>query len=151
MSLVQKNEYNYVTSMMQLQLKVVYDYIISSFNESDGVLQVVFATVAFAPNIRKSLHWGLLPDILIYLQESGRIGRDMQQLTTILYCSEKDLCHVKDYCHNSTMCRQDVLMSKFSLGSVNAKLNPIHLCCDICAKICNCSSCINPFPQDNIH
>ena len=136
--------------------------IISSFTESDGVLRVVCATVAFAmgidaPNIQKSLHWGSPPDIVTYLQESGRIGRDGQQSTVVLYYTEKDLFHdhmsvdIKDYCCNSTMCRRDLLLSKFSSGSVNAKPNPLHLCCDICAKVCKCGSCTDPFPLIDIN
>ena len=48
------------------------------------------ATVAFGmgidcPNVRRVLHWGSSPDIELYLQETGRAGRDRHRSKAILY------------------------------------------------------------------
>ena len=44
-------------------------------------LQVVIATVAFGmgincPDVRHVIHWGVPTDVEMYVQESGRAGRD---------------------------------------------------------------------------
>ena len=84
----------------------MFENIISSFTETDGVLRLVFATVAFAmgldaPNIRRSLHWRPPTDAATYFQVSGRIGRNGQQSTAVLYYAEKDLhqdhIHIQGY------------------------------------------------------
>ena len=64
--------------------------IIASFTKPDGELRTVVATVAFsmgldAPNIRKIIHWGPPGDLEMYLQQTGRGGRDGEQCVAVLY------------------------------------------------------------------
>ena len=83
--------------------------------KADGELRTAVATVAFsmgldAPNIRKIIHWGPPRDLEMYLQQTGRGGRDGEQCVAVLYFSSKDLdsdimtSDMKEYCLNKTMC-----------------------------------------------
>ena len=56
-------------------------HIVESFTNVDGVVRVVVATVAFgmgldSPNVRSVIHWGPPDDLDMYVQETGRGGRD---------------------------------------------------------------------------
>lgn len=131
--------------------------IIASFTKADGELRTVVATVAFsmgldAPNIRKIIHWGPPGDLEMYLQQTGRGGRDGQQCAALLYFSSKDLdsdivtSDMKEYCLNKTMCRRKLLMAHFE-DPMNFSLPEIkHLCCDICAQSCKCGDCSSIVP-----
>ena len=59
----------------------VKEAILASFCSVNGTLRVVIATVSFGmgldcPNVRRVFHWGASPDIELYIQETGRAGRD---------------------------------------------------------------------------
>ncbi len=127
--------------------------IISSFTNPDGVMRVVFATIAFAmgldsPNIRKVIHWKPPNDIEGYVQESGRGGRDGESTVAVLYYRKRDESseqlsgEMKHYITNQEVCRRELLMSSFGDPSQASKPNELHLCCDICAKKCQCGHCI---------
>ena len=69
----------------------VKDTVLKSFSRTDSHLRVVIATVAFGmgldcPNVRRVIHWGPSEDIELYLQETGRAGRDRLPAQAIL-CS----------------------------------------------------------------
>jgi len=98
--------------------------IAADFTKPDGFIRIVFATVAFgmgldSPNIRKIIHCPpLLTDIELYVQKTGRAGRDKQKVHYILYYQKKDLFSnmqdtMKYYCGNGSKCRSQVLMSEF--------------------------------------
>ena len=55
--------------------------ILEQFTSPSSSLCVVIATVAFGmgvncPDVRQIIHWGVPEDTEIYIQESGRAGRD---------------------------------------------------------------------------
>ena len=122
-------------------------HIVKSFTQVDGVVRVVVATIAFgmgldSPNVRKIIHWGAPDKIAMYVQETGRGGRDGKLCNAELYykrltCSGT----MKDYCKNSSKCRREVLMAVFTDNSEIAKPSPLHACCDICANQCTCVDC----------
>ena len=65
-------------------------HILASFTKPDGVVRTVVATVAFGmgldtPNVRKVIHWGPPEDLEIYVQETGRGGRDGASTSATLY------------------------------------------------------------------
>lgn len=65
-------------------------HIVESFTNVDGVVRVVVATVAFgmgleSPNVRSVIHWGPPDDLDMYVQETGRGGRDGMLCKAILY------------------------------------------------------------------
>ena len=123
--------------------------IIASFTKSDGNLRLVFATVAFSmgldsPNVHRIIHWNAPSDLEMYVQESGRGGRDGQDAVAVLYCSGKDKNINEDmklYCRNTSTCRRLMLMSAFGISSEIKQPSVPHKCCDICSRTCNCFEC----------
>ena len=70
--------------------KDVKEEILSSFPKKNSKLRNIVATVAFGmgldcPDVRRIIHWGPHEDIEMYLQETGRAGRDGSQACAILY------------------------------------------------------------------
>lgn len=135
--------------------------ILKSFTEPEGNVRLIFATVAFAmgldaPNVRRIIHWSPPDDIEMYMQESGRGGRDQKPSMAILYYDKKKLQHaseeMKAYCGNTTVCRRVFLMSSFGPTANVKKPSPLHMCCDVCANACGCPQCchaiFDSLPED---
>ena len=123
-------------------------HIVQSFTQSDGAVRVVVAKVAFgmgldSPNVRSVIHWGVPYDADMYVQETGRGGRDGDLCNAVLYYNRHTSCSssMSDYCSNSSRCRRDMIMSEFTDGATIARPSPCHLCCDICDKRCDCGEC----------
>lgn len=124
----------------------VKDKLLQLFTSS-SVLRVIVATTAFGmgvdcPDVRQVIHWGVPEDAEMYIQESGRAGRDGKPALAIILKNSKDMIHVshemKNYCSATISCRKEILFSffpgcKWSSGSC--------MCCDICAKVCKCGQC----------
>ena len=92
--------------------------IIESFTDPKGTVRIVVATVAFGmgldtPNVRHVIHWGPPSDIELYVQETGRGGRDGAKTTATLFYNSNDIsgiAHTSDamrnYCKNMNDCRR---------------------------------------------
>ena len=89
-------------------------------------LHVVIGTIAFGmgincPDIREVIHWGVSDDVEMYIQETGRAGRDSHHSHCILMYEKRDL-HERttskamiNYCTNTgnNICRRVLLFSQF--------------------------------------
>lgn len=97
-------------------------------------------------DINQIIHWGMPSSLEEYVQESGRSGRDGSQALAIVYKGNRaknaSAC-VKEYEANSTICRRKLLFCGFFLFSENDIKTVGCLCCDVCAKLCNCHVCQN--------
>lgn len=96
--------------------ETVKNKIISQFTQPSS-LRIVIATIAFGmgidcPDVRHVIHWGVPADGEMYVQESGRAGRDGELACATILKSAVDLNkryttqHMIDYCTNkSGACR----------------------------------------------
>lgn len=128
----------------------VKDSILESFRNSESVLRVVIATIAFGlgldcPNIRKVIHWGSSGDIEQYVQETGRAGRDNLPSQAILYKIPMPGVQVdtpmNDYCNNKDICRRKMILKHFDAANSFLHIDNNCQCCDVCAVNCNCVLC----------
>ena len=125
--------------------------ILRSLQQEDGVVRVVFATVALGMGVNFSslnttIHYGAPRSIDDFFQESGRAGRSGQPAKSIVYWKPSDAPLRKDlsdprnaemaamrrYLENCKECRRSQLLSYFDrdlVYSVSDKLT----CCDVCA------------------
>ena len=61
------------------------------------LLRVMIATIAFGlgincPDVRQIVHWGVPEDAEVYVQESGRAGRNGQLASTVIMKTEFKIC-----------------------------------------------------------
>lgn len=129
----------------------VKENILKSFCEPDGTLRIVVATIAFGmgidcPNVRIVIHWGPSSDIEMYLQETGRAGRDGLPSLALLYTVDLDTHttdqSIKDYYNNKVQCRRLLLLKPFTeTEDMNLTIEPLCQCCDVCEAICTCPNC----------
>ena len=75
------------------------NHILESFQNEDGVVRVLFATIAFSMGInckgvRNVVHFGPSKNIEAYVQECGRAGRDGQPSKVYLLYNGMMLVHV---------------------------------------------------------
>ena len=129
--------------------------IVESFCKVDSPLRVIICTIAFGmgidcPDVRQVVHWGISDDIEMYMQESGRGGRDGKSACALLYYKKSDLDSRRttqamiDYCKNTSVCRRSLLLKHFDFNAHSA-----HgcSCCDVCSNYPSCSDCLcNSFP-----
>ena len=104
-------------------------------------LRLLIATVAFGmgvdvPNIRSC------EDVEMYVQAVGRAGRDGNHSNAVVLVRKGGRQHInlqmREYIENTTLCRRVILFRDFDYKSPPSKK---CLCCDICAKQCECTSC----------
>ena len=144
----QVSKYRLVDMFTSVTEESVKTNIIQNFTSPHGCCRVVIGTIAFgmgldSPNVRKVIHWGPSADIESYVQESGRIGRDGQPATAVLYFEDSDLSAIKhvsqemkEYCKNVGKCRKNVLFAGFD-QSLTVDVSASSLCTDMCCDICN--------------
>lgn len=140
-----------VDMFMHCSHKSIKDQIVKQFTTTSP-LRIVIATIAFGmgidcPDVRQIIHWGV-PDGEMYVQESGRGGRDGKpSLATVLY-SKGDLSlkhvtkHMVKYCENETVCRRKLLFEDFIDCQSTSAACKGCMCCDVCQKTCKCGQCI---------
>ena len=128
--------------------KEIKDHIIHNFGQ-DTCLRVIIATVAFGmgidcPDVHHIIYMRAPEDLEVYIQETGRAGRDGMQSTATLLLIKGGTRHqldvdMKNYVANSKYCRRNLLFKDFE-GKI-ADTESACLCCDICASHCTCGSC----------
>ena len=126
---------------------VVKEFLLSGFTNENGIVRVLIATIAFGMGVDcKDLHiairYGPLGALEDYFQEAGREGRDGLPSKAVLVTYPKSLNSkniskaVKLYSRNEEVCCRILLLKEF--GEEKQSLDPMHVCCDICAKVSNC-------------
>lgn len=129
------------------------DVILQSLQKEDGVVRVVFATMALGMGVNFAAlntiyHYGAPRSIDDYLQESGRAGRSGTQAKSVVYWRPSDaplksvltnprdaeVVAVRRYLENTTYCRRFQLLQYFD-PELARSLPPRDrsLCCDVCA------------------
>ena len=130
---------------------------VSSFTNPNGQLKIVVATIAFrmgidCPNVHRIIHWGPPSDLVCYIQETVRAGRDGNRAVVELLFSKQDIVisfienSTKSYCKNASECRRIVLFKDFGCEFPPERPSTKCNCCDLCAIVCTCSKCKFPSP-----
>lgn len=128
------------------------EVILKSLRESNGVVRVVFATVAMGMGINLKdvnliLHYGAPQSIDDYFQESGRGGRSGEHARSVVYwrptecpirkelssTRDHEVAAVRQYLQNESVCRRQWLLDYFEPSCANPGKDP-STCCDVCAK-----------------
>ncbi len=71
--------------------------ILDQFTQTDSPLKLIIDTVSLivmgvdCPCVRQIIHWGIPEDVEIYIQESGRAGRDSESARAIIVKHPCDL------------------------------------------------------------
>ncbi len=126
--------------------------ILEQFTQTDSPLKLVIATVLFGmgvdcPCVRQIIHWGIPEDLEMYIQESGRAGRDGESARAIVVKHPRDLNlkrtsqQMIDFCTSTAQGRRSILYSDFP--DCGDFFNVGCLCCDLCAYLCVCGQCDN--------
>ena len=132
------------------------DVILKSMAKPDGVVRIVFATVALGMGVNlqglnKIIHYGAPRSIDDYFQDSGRGGRTGCQAESVVYWRANDCPYTKDpksvrkyevnavgeYLENTTHCRRQQLLKYFDSSSIT-NIQPTE-CCDVCSHM-HCAS-----------
>ena len=124
------------------------DIILKSLHVADGVVRVVFATVALGMGIHLQhvntvIHYGAPHSLEDYFQESGRAGRSGEDAVSTIYwkpvdcpmrkqpttLQDHELIAVRRYLENGTACRRQWLLDYFDFH-LHTKAGR---CCDNCS------------------
>lgn len=125
--------------------------ILKEFASDNSRLRLVIASVAFGmgldcKNVSRIFHWGPPSGCEMYIQETGRAGRNGERAFATLYYSKRYISHsfiepdIIEYCKNNYSCRRETLFKDF--GYSLEKTTVIGCtCCDVCMVVCECSKC----------
>ena len=127
------------------------DVILKSLSVHDGVVRVVFATVALGmgvnfQSVNAVIRYGAPSSVDDYFQESGRAGRSGEPATSTIFWKRSDcpvrkqptttrhseLIDVRRYLEGSSLCRRKWLLQYFDPSCAEPGGDPL-LCCDVCA------------------
>ena len=125
------------------------DVILESLTIPDGVVRIVFATVALGMGVNlidtiTVIHYGAPQSIDDYFQESGR-GQSGDQARSTIYWKprdcplkvdpfsvrDKEVVAVRRYLENTSECRRKWLLDYFEPTCAKAGESP-STCCDVC-------------------
>ena len=120
-----------------------------------SVVRVLFATVAIGmgvdiPNIRQVIHVGPPCTVKAYFQETGRAGRDGKPSMACLYYNNRDIAknragmedNMRDFCASNEKCLRKLMLKSLDYEQ-DVVMNPLHLCCSVCERQCECFSCLH--------
>lgn len=122
--------------------------LIRSDMAKDGKIRVLICTNSAGMGVNyfgvnNIVHYGLPREMDTLVQQMGRAGRDGSSSHEIIIYkyhkghlkqTEEELVRmVKD-----NKCRREVLCTSYATKCTN--INPRHLCCDVCEKICECKT-----------
>ena len=115
-----------------------------------SVLRIVICTIAFGmgidcPDIRQIIHVGCSSDVEMYVQETGRAGRDGLPALALLLNKKSSIRYadaaIKEYVANTLQCRRDALFANFD-SYVHVDSGTPCMCCDVCLEgSCDCGNC----------
>jgi superfamily II DNA helicase RecQ len=131
------------------------DVILKSVEKPDGVVRIVFATVALGmgvnlQGINTIIHYGAPSSIDDYFQESRRGGRSGYKANSIVYWTpihcpptkepkcvcEHEVNAVRRYLENNIVCRHEWLLQYFDPACAKPGIEPSE-CCDVCSSLSN--------------
>ncbi len=123
--------------------------VLSSFTKAASKLRLVIATTAFgmgidSPDIRQVIDYGPPSCLEEYVQETGRAGRDSLTFQAVLLYGSPGRYEeesMKAYGLNTNQCRQKLLFKDFVCHS-HVDIQPLCMCCDVCACVCQCEKCM---------
>ena len=94
-----------------------------------------------------AIHWGVPEDIEMYIQQSGRVGRDRLPCYALLVYGSRDLNkkytseQMIKYCGNSeNKCRRKLLFEDFARYTEDSRCVGCK-CCDVCQMYSKCGNC----------
>ena len=100
------------------------------------------------PIIRQMIHISPPGTVKEYFQETGHAGRDGNLASAILCYRNRDIGKnragmedsMRSFCKNDT-CQQKELLTSHDFLSHDV-VHPLHLCCSVCKKACECCECL---------
>ena len=105
----------------------IKERIIKAFQDPDGMVRVLIATIAFGMGIDcKNLHR------IVHF----RVPSDLDSYNRYV---KKD---IRDYVTNDQRCRREILYEVYD--SKPGPISPKHVCCDFCYQSCDCGNCNSP-------
>jgi superfamily II DNA helicase RecQ len=121
------------------------DRVVKSFKHDIGNARILLASSALGmgvnfPDVHYVIHFGPARSIIDHVQQAGRAGRDGKPAHNVVISTGHKLAHcetaVKEFVRSNTCLRKALLQS---LDKSVANVEPLHLCCSNCSKLCKCN------------